>query len=463
MAQTLKFYLMTDLHHYGEALGIEGKAFETLDRKEQTCLAETGAIINAYIDKILEDNETDTVLIAGDVSCNGAMESHLDLIPRLRRLKDGGKKVYLITATHDYYSTREDGVGQGKICVGDKMIDATPTPREQLLELYRDFGLSEAIAFHPESHSYCVQLCDGYRLLCLNDDGDGHHFCGYSDDLLEWIGTQIDSAKNAGDYIFAMTHHPALPPTAIYPVFSEENMLGNWDKTTDFLADKGVKFIFTGHTHMHNIARKVTAKGNEFYDINTCSLVGYPTAMRKVVMDDDCVDIKSVTIDSFDWDLKGKSVLDYTREHFEYLLNDIVYSMGYDIDHLANDLAPGFSRTPEEIYKLKGPITFLGKRLNTITLGTVGKLLFIGKNVDKSIKNVKLKDFLLSVVRNVFYGDEPYCPGTPEYKFMESVLNRAKGILRLKKGSEQIIKTLDIVLETLYDAPPSDWEGKFSK
>ena len=150
----------------------------------------------------IEDTETNIVLITGDVTCNGAKESHLELIPKFQRLKDAGKKVYVTTGTHDYY--REDGNGTGKAekCVGDELLTATRTEREELLEIYHDFGLSEAISIHKPSHSYCVKLQDGYRLLCLNDDGD-EFFCGYYDDCLEWIKEQIDDAKANGDYIFA--------------------------------------------------------------------------------------------------------------------------------------------------------------------------------------------------------------------------------------------------------------------
>lgn len=449
----LQFYLMTDLHHYAPSLGIEGKAYRLMSDKDQKCLAETGAIINAYIDKILDDKDTDIVLIAGDVSCNGAMESHTDLLPRIQRLKDGGKKVFLITATHDYNDKPEK-------CEGDRVVTATPTNREELFDLYYDYGLSTALSVHRESHSYCAQLTDGYRLLCLNDDGD-KIFCGYSADQLDWIDRQIDDARAAGDYIFAMTHHPMLPPSPIYPLFSKRDMLGDWEKTADFLADRGIKFVFTGHTHMQNIARRVSSNGNEIYDINTCSLVGYPTAMRKVTVDGGYMDIRSESIDDFDWDRKGKSVEEYVRDNFLYLLNDIINSAAYDIDHLANDLAPGFSRTPQQMYKMKIPLKAAGRLMQSLTVGGLGRALFIGKSVDSSIKNMKFKDFLLSVMCNMFHGDEPYTPDTAEYKFFSALIGRAKALLGKKRASGELGVVLDTALRSVYDEPPADWTGRF--
>ena len=459
----LKFYQITDLHHYAHELGIEGKAFESICLSDQKCLAETGAMIDAYFDKIIEDTETNIVLITGDVTCNGAMESHRDLLPKLYRLKDAGKKVYLTTVTHDYYMENGNGTGKAEKCVGDEILTATRTERDELLEIYKDFGLSEAISIHKPSHSYCVKLQEGYRLLCLNDDGD-EFFCGYYDDCLEWIKEQIDDAKANRDYIFAVTHHPVIPPTPIYPYFSRRDMLGDFEKTSEFFADNGIKFIFTGHTHMMNIAKIITPKGNELYDINTCSAVGYPNAMRKVVMTDSKVQVDSVRIDSFDWNLKGKTIDEYTKEKFLAFLNAVFDSAAYDIDKLAV-LSTSFSMTPEQIYKMKSVIVPGGKFLQKATFGTFGKIFALNKYVDPSIKDRNVKDFVLEVITNVFYGDEPYTPDTPEYKAVEALINkRIKKVLKLKNGTEKIEEILDMILDgVLYNAPPSDWQGTFVK
>lgn len=458
----LKFILITDLHYYDPALGISGKAYDELSGTDMKCLAESGAIIDAYFDKIAKDKDFDIVLIAGDLSCNGAKESHTGLLPKLRRLKEAGKRVFLITATHDYY-LEGNGTGCAERCDGDRLSHATRTGREELVDLYREFGLDEAISFHPESHSYCVSLCGGYRLLCLNDDGD-KIFCGYSESQLEWIDSMIKEAHKAGDYIFAMTHHPVLPPSPIYPLFSRRDMLGDYEKTACFLADRGVKFIFTGHTHMQNIARYTTPAGNDFYDINTACLVGYPSVMRRVVMTGSEVKITSDTVTGIDWDLKGMTFEEYTKSQFSHLLNDIFDSLANDYDRFANVLAPGFSKTPEEMYKMKFLLYPFGKLLNSITLGGLGRLLFVSGSVDKSIRKVKLKDFILSIIQNIYYGDEPYTPDTAEYKAFCAAAGRAKGLLKLKKGTEDIAKIIDVIRDgVLYDAAPPDWNAVLPK
>lgn len=449
MGEPLKFHLITDLHHYAASLGTTGSAYEWRSHSDQKCLAETGAIIDATVDWLLEDQETDIILVAGDVSCDGEKESHLDLIPKLRRLKEGGKRVILITATHDY---NDNPIR----CIGDERLPATPTTREELVDFYREFGLDEAVAVNQETHSYVVQLAPGWRLLALNDDGDGREFCGYYEDHLNWILDQVQQAHEAGDEVLAMTHHPILPPSPIYPLFSRRDMLGDFEKTSTILADAGVQFIFTGHTHMQNIAVKTTKKGNTIYDINTSSLVGFASAIRTVTVYDDRMDVRSDHIDHFDWDLHGMTVDEYFKSVFDRLLNDIFDSMAFDIPRLSR-LAGGFSMEAETIMKLRIPLTLAGRALQKLTIGRLARLLGVYKDISPTVRPILLKDLFVEIVRNIYGGDEPYTPDTPVYQAFKRIMGRIKPLVKRMKNSESMLNIMDVILDgVLYDAPPAD-------
>ncbi len=402
----LKFFLVTDTHYYNyEALGWS-------DHVDQKTLNESGAIIDAAFDQMIAQQDTEIVLVAGDLSNNGERASHDGLIPKLRRLQENGKKVYVITATHDY----------GQTSISDNGENRRPgvTYRNELRGLYNEFGFCDAIAEFEEL-SYVVQLAPGYRLLCLNDDGDGRAFCGYYPKQMDWILEQIRKAKEEGQFLFAMTHHPVLPPSPIYPLISRRDMLGDYENTSTILADAGLRFIFTGHTHMQNIGHKTTAKGNRLYDINTGSLVGYNTPIRKVTIDGDAMHVQTQRVANFDWDLKGKSVSEYLKEHFDYLLKDIFFCAAYDIDRLAAH-SGGFSVESETVYKYRAPIQALGKLLDKLTLGQAGYLFFCPQRIDKSVRNVKVKDLAVELVRNIYAGDEPYSIETPIGKALLAIV-----------------------------------------
>jgi len=448
----LKFYLITDLHHWAKAQGVSGPGYDKVYLSEHRCLAETGAIINSVIDKIISDKEIDIVLIAGDITADGAREAHDEIIPILRRLKDAGKRVFLITATHDFHD-------KPLKAVGDKVGRATRTPRDDLYELYYEFGRNEMISENRKSHSYSVMLNEKTRLLCMNDDGKGGgtDFCGYFEDCVEWLKGQLEEAKTNGEYVIVMTHHPALPPSPIYPVLSKRDMLANSEEITSMLADYGVKYIFTGHTHMTNIAVKATEKGNEIYDVNTGALVAYPCPYRRVEFGEKEVKIETLTVEDFDWDFGGKTAAGYVKDHFNGFFNDVFDSAVNDMERMAV-LGKVFSLSKEQIYDNEKLIKFAGKTLQTLTLGKLGRRLLVGRKIDKSVKDILLRDFLIEIVDNVFHGDEPYTPDTPMYKSVAAIINRIIFLTKHFSKAKKLREILEIVRDgVLYDAPPADW------
>lgn len=67
-------------------------------------------MIKAGFDLLCADTSTDIVVLAGDTTRDGELASHAEFIEMLRDLKKRGKRVYVITATHDY---RDGGVADG--------------------------------------------------------------------------------------------------------------------------------------------------------------------------------------------------------------------------------------------------------------------------------------------------------------------------------------------------------------
>ena len=384
------FYLVTDTHYYDTSFKASGEAYETRSRTDQKCVAETGAIIDAGFKQLSDDKETNIILIPGDLVYRGEYKSHIGLREKLYNLKEQGKKIYLITARHDYC---EDG--EPVEFEGDKLIPVEGMPREELRDFYKDFGFDEAISEHRKSMSYVVQLAEGYRLLALNCDGDCKDFKGIWDDQMQWALEEIKKAHEAGDYIFAMTHYPLLPFSAIMNLIGDAK-LTDWEKRASEFADAGLDLIFTGHMHAQAITDYTTENGNMITDVQTGCFVGCPCAYRKVTfMDDNSVDIKSYTIEDFDYDKQGKTAAEYFQWRFDRMIN---WKM-------------------EEI--LPAPAK---KILDKFTLKKLGRLLCF--KVDKSIENKLAKDVGVELVRNIFIGNEPYVKGTPMYEAMSKLLKR---------------------------------------
>lgn len=425
--QNLNFYLVTDTHFFDPSFKRSGAAYEKRSISDQKCVAETPAIIDAGFKQIADDKETNIILIPGDLVYRGEYQSHIGLRNRLYKLKEQGKKIYLITARHDYDDNDSFEFD------GDKMLPVKAMPRDELRDFYKDFGFDGAISEHKESMSYVAQLADGIRLLALNCDGDCKDFKGLWDNQMKWALEQIEDAHRTGNYIFAMTHYPLLPFSPIMNLISDSH-LTDWEKRANQFADAGLDLIFTGHMHAQAVTEYVTENGNKITDVQTGCFVGCPCAYRKVTIKDSTADIKSYTINDFDYDKQGKSASEYFQWRFDRM-----------IDYKMKEILPKSAM----------------KILNKLTIKKICNFLWF--NPDKSIQNILAKDLGIELVRNIFIGNEPYVKGTAVYEAFEKLINRLSLIIHIaeKKAGKKNKVLSDIksfLLCTIGDEKQKDWD-----
>ncbi len=418
--QPFKFYLIADPHYFASELGAYGKEYDEFMHYEQKCFAETQSINEAVFEYLEKADEADTVFICGDLVFNGERESHNGFLKHLYKLKECGKKVYVITADHDFKQSRDE-------CFAfDETGKTHPEnlPREELFDLYKDFGFGEAIAVDRQHLSYVAQLCDGVRLLALNNDGasdGGRHF---DEEHMAWIKEQCQSARDDGNMMIAMNHYPILPGQPIFSIIGSTYQKDG-KAVADLLADEGVHIVFTGHMHMNSINEYVTEKGNRFYDVCTGSIIADPSVIRLVnIIDDDTVDIKTIDAPDFEWDTKGKSCKQYLSDMFDQMIVNVLYDMAYDTERMMNKFHLD--------KKLKPVLKLIGKTLQKTTVGGLSRLLFF--KADKSVRKVKVKDVAAELVRVIFEGNQPFKEGTPMGDVILSVFSRLKPILKKIKA-----------------------------
>ena len=427
--EPLKIQFITDTHYFSRKLGTEGKAYDNAESKSQKVIKDSDLVIKAGFDMLCEDKSTDIVVLAGDTTKDGELESHKEFIEMLYDLKARGKRVYVITATHDY---RWKGIASGYD--GDNEIEVPAVEeRHDLWDMYYDFGPNEAISYHRESMCYVVQLAPGYRLFALNDDTnykpEGESGSGYSDDCMKWILEQLEDAKKNDQYVIAMTHHPMISSSPFYSIIGKGDMQRNHETTREIFADAGLSCMLTGHTHVHDISVITTKKGNKFYDISCGAMGGCPPTMRTVTFDpkNAKIDVDTVMItDVPGLDTNGKPFDEYMRGFFFGMIGEVIWAMGNDIDRLA-EMAPSFSIPGEKVKKLAWIIKPIGKFLNKLTFKKMWKLCKKECGLKKSdiadIADNKVVDFILELVQNLYCGDSPYGPDTREYKLTCGILN----------------------------------------
>lgn len=427
--EPLKIQFITDIHHYSRKVGTEGKAYEKAESKSQKVIKDTDLVLNEAWNILCEDKSTDIVVVAGDTTRDGEIDSHKEVIDMLHALQKRGKRVYVITATHDF---RDGGVADGY--VGGEVVKVPAVEnRQDLWDMYYDFGPSEAIATHRESMSYVVQLAPGYRLFALNDDTnfkpEGESGSGFSDDCMAWIMEQLRDAQEQDQYVIAMTHHPMIAPSPFYAIIGKGDMQRNHETTREIFADAGLHCMLTGHTHIHDISYVTTEKGNRFYDIACGAAIGCPPTMRTVVFDpkNAKIDVDTIMIKNVPgMDTDGKPFDEYMKGFFFGMIGEVIWAMGNDIDRLA-EMTPAFSIPGEKVKKLGWLIKPIGKFLNKLTFKKAWRLCKKESGLKKEdiadIADKRVVDLILELVQNLYCGDSPYGPDTREYKLTCGVLN----------------------------------------
>ena len=395
----ISFYLLTDTHYFEPSLGASGAAYDEYMKREQYFMAESSDIVKNVFAKLAEDKSIDTGIIPGDLSKNGEIESHKSFIKELCKLKEAGKKIYVITAGHDYgeYS---------RAFVNDECIQVEGTPFNQLYDLYYDFGYSEALAVDKRTLSYVAEVADGVRMLAINCDSEGRRKGSIDDEMYEWMQIQLDEAQKDGCSVFAICHYPIIPPVPVFDLIGDAK-LREWRKVASFLADSGVELVLTGHMHIQSVNEFISEKGNMLVDVCTACLVGSPAKYRKITVDNSVVNIESIDVPDFGADMQGLS----TREFFD---KQFKYSIINRINGIFN--GKGFWKKPVK------------KLINSITVGGLGRLLFIG--VDKSLKKRNLIDLAGDIGLSIFAGDGVYVEGNPVYEAFSKALKRLNFILK---------------------------------
>ena len=400
----VSFYLVTDTHYFENDLGAEGKAFEKMMATEQYFMRESSAIVKSTFARISEDKGTDVVIIPGDLTKNGEIESHKSFIKELYKLKESGKKIFVITAGHDY--------GEFSCAYkNDERIQVEGTDFNALCDMYRDFGYGDAIALDEPTHSYVAEIAEGVRMLAICCDSLNQPKGAMDERHMAWAKEQIDKAKEDNCSFFAICHYPIIPSVPVFDLVGDAK-IKEWRKVASFLADNGVELVLTGHMHIQSINEFYSEKGNRLIDICTACLAGSPAKYRKITIDENSVmKIKTIDVEDFGWDMNGLTAQEYCHKKFH--------------DAIIARVRGALSGGKGVVKHLK---SFGRKLFDKITVGTVESLFFIKR--DKELKNKKLTELVGEIGVGIFLGDGVHTEGTPVCNFISGILKRFSFVLK---------------------------------
>ncbi|WP_291290643.1 metallophosphoesterase [Enorma sp.] len=299
------FAVMSDVHYLSPDLIAKNASYEIAENSDRKMFSESADILDRALDVVVEQ-APDMVIVPGDLTKDGEYLCHEQVADRYRRAQEAifeatGKqtKFYVINGNHDLnnHHAKDFASAGAEDTVAPDAQRTNPT--EYKTDIWADFGYPEATAFFDKdgtrdgSLSYVVRPCPGLTLIVVDscsynlDGGDGtlaqETQDGMTQELLDWVCAQAKAAKAAGNVVVAMQHHGIVEHFGYEDEIFGEYLVNkslSYTAVAEAYADAGISAVFTGHMHANDIAAHTSAAGNTVYDIETGSLVTYPSYMR---------------------------------------------------------------------------------------------------------------------------------------------------------------------------------------
>lgn len=324
---SVKISLMSDIHVLPNELIADNPAYTRAMHADRKLFTQSQGIFDEAI-RLAEVNDSEIIMIPGDLTKDGEVQSHKYVSEKLEAWKSGreaqGKKAayFVIPGNHDINNC--DGYDFTKYNADtDKAKLAGLTTHTMFNSMYKSLYKDAELYINSEeynsymanhqgvaeghgSSSYAkhidldesIEGKSGLTVIGIDtsintadvtpNGKDSHITAGtMGENLYQWAKKQVIEAKKRNDVVFLLSHHGYIPHFVKEPELLKEYLLNEWDekcydgkRPAEAFADLGVSYVFTGHMHAQDIAKVVSKEGNTIYDIETGSTVTYPCPIR---------------------------------------------------------------------------------------------------------------------------------------------------------------------------------------
>lgn len=298
----MKIAVMSDIHYLAPSLlpagAAQGIPFQTYLMYDPKLIEFSVPIFQKAIEEIVAA-KPDILLIPGDMTKDGELVSHQEMVYWLKEIAQNGIKVFVVPGNHDVSNPEAMGYTETSASSVQSISAA------DFAELYEDFGYGEAISRDMNSLSYVCQPFSNVWIL-------GIDACKYDENVatatvsgkiregtMTWIKERLAEAKKKNITVYTMMHHGLVEHYEGQTILDPGYVVDNWESAADELIDAGLRFLFTGHNHANDIAMRVKDE-NVLYDIETGSLVTPPSPFRLIRTDPNAMYVDTEHVTSID-------------------------------------------------------------------------------------------------------------------------------------------------------------------
>lgn len=279
--EELNMLVFSDLHYLSPNLyEEESPDFQHYQTDSRRLITASASLWKNTVTAIAQYPE-DIILICGDISNDGELRSHLEVVEDLHKLRQAGKKIFVIPGNNDILN--EDATVYKK----DTLYPTYNLSRDEFLHFYHSFGYDEAISTDTASLSYVAKLDQKNWLFAIDatiysESGNVLEYRNLDRRTIDWLNVQFEKAHTQNINTYVMMHYGMVEHFNEESTMYTSSLLKNHQAMANYFADKGVKVAFTGHFHANDITFFESLNRNKLYDIETSSYIAPPFAFRRV-------------------------------------------------------------------------------------------------------------------------------------------------------------------------------------
>ncbi|URA09190.1 metallophosphoesterase family protein [Thermospira aquatica] len=296
---SLSWVVVSDLHYYSSELGTNGKAFESYLADDRKLLREAPQLLEAWIQEVMQLN-VDFILIPGDLTKDGELVNHEAVRSALQKIKKNHPrqpKIFVIPGNHDLNNPEAFRYEE------DKTLPVAYLSDKDFAEFYADFGYRDAFSRDTFSLSYAVRITPDFWLAALDSTiNESNRMLKHpvtegrlKPQTLKWLEGIAQEAKKSNATLILMMHHGLFEHWPGQRKLHPEYLLNNRKDLAKLMAKYRIRLVFTGHYHSQDITASVVDK-ETLYDIETGSLVSYPSPYRICSLEDAFLTIQTSTV-----------------------------------------------------------------------------------------------------------------------------------------------------------------------
>ncbi len=322
---TLKVAIASDTHLLSPKLYEQNQAFYDFVNKNPILLVEyTSLFLDCLIQTLIE-NDTDILILSGDLTTNGELQSHLDLSYKLNYLEENGVEAFVIGGNHDINNPWAMSFNNNKM---ERTDNVSP---EQFKEIYKNFGYEQATSVDNDSLSYYVDINNSLGLLMIDSNyykyntEYPHANSKISSSTLNWIEEILE--QNNDKDIITVSHHTVLTHNKL---FIKNYTIDENEKISNLLKEYNNNLIFSGHLHIHDVVND-----DDLIEVVSSPLAVYPNAYGLLTVtpttftyETKYLDVENYVIEN---DINDSFLMDYNNNAYErYKSSNISILEGFD-------------------------------------------------------------------------------------------------------------------------------------